>query len=334
MAVKKIINSPDDVVIETAEGFIAAYGDKYEMHPEVRGLWYRDRPETPVLIVGGGSGHEPMYSFFIGKNLPGASVAGNVFASPDPGTIVQTAEAAEKGHGVIFMYGNYSGDCLNFDMACEMLEDMGIPCRTVRLWDDVASAPKDRVTDRRGIAGAVPIIKVSGAACSTVTDLDEAFRICCKARDNTWSIGVGLSGGTIPGNEGPAFTLPDDEIEFGLGIHGEPGIRREKLIPADQMVDHLTGLLLADAGIGAGDTVVTYVNGLGSTTVMELCIINRRLRADLEAKGVRIHDMDLGSHVTCQEMAGASISLMKMDDELIKYYDMPCESPFYTKTGR
>ena len=331
MAVKKIINNPEDVVLETSEGFIAAFGDKYEKHPDVQGLWRKNIEQKPVLIIGGGSGHEPIYTFFIGKNLADASVAGNVFASPDPGSIMQTAMAVEKGKGVIFMYGNYAGDNMNFDMACEMLEDMGISCRTVRLWDDVASAPKDRTEDRRGIAGCVPIIKVSGAACAANGDLDEAFRICKKARDSMWSIGVGLSGGTIPGNEGPAFTLPDDEIEFGLGIHGEPGIKREKMVTANEMADTLVDLILKDSGIKAGDTVITYVNGLGSTTLMELLIVNRRLKQLLDEKGIIIHDMDVGSHVTCQEMAGASISLMKVDEELRKYYDMPCDSPFYKK---
>ena len=220
---------------------------------------------------------------------------------------------------------------MNFDMAAEMLEEEGIPSRTVRVTDDIASAPKDRLYDRRGIAGDFFVIRIAGAATASGLSLDEAFRVTEKANQNTFTIGVGLSGATIPGEEKPIFTLPDGEIEFGLGIHGEPGVKRTKLLPADEPVDNLYENLLADSGIQAGDCVCCYVNGLGSTTLMELCIMNRRLRQLLERDGIQIHDMEVNSLVTTQEMAGASITLMKVDDELKRYYDMPCTSPYYTR---
>ena len=232
---------------------------------------------------------------------------------------------------MLFVYGNYSGDNLNFDMAAELLEDMGVESRTVRVWDDVASAPKDRIEDRRGIAGDLFVVKIAGAATAAGLSLDEAYRVTAKARDNTYSIGVGLQGATIPGEEKPIFTLPDDEVEFGLGIHGEPGIRRMKMMPADEMVTTLVDLLLEDSGIGAGDTVCTYVNGLGSTTLMELHIMNRKLALLLAERGIHVHDMEVNSYVTTQEMAGASVTLLKLDEELRQYYDAPCSSPYYKK---
>lgn len=328
---KKIINDPADVVAECAAGFLAAFGDRYEAVPGVMGLKRREIPEgKTALVIGGGSGHEPVFGFFLGEGLGDASASGNVFTSPDPHTIQTVAEAAEVGGGVLFVYGNYAGDNLNFDAAAERLEEKGIPCRTVRVRDDVASAPRERIDDRRGIAGDIPVLKIAGAACSEL-DLDEAWRVTAKARDWCYSVGVGLSGATLPGHDEPIFTLPDDEMEYGLGVHGEPGIRRVKLEPADRIVETLLDQILEDSGIGAGDTVITYVNGLGSTTLMELMIMNGHLRELLEQRHVHVHDMDVNSLIITQEMAGASITLMKMDPELIHYYDMPCDSPYYKK---
>ncbi len=251
--------------------------------------------------------------------------------SPDPGSILQAAQAVERGKGLLFVYGNYSGDNMNFDMAAEMLNDMGMTVRTVRVWDDVASASKENYQDRRGIAGNVLVIKIAGAACASGLDLEEAYRVACKARDNVFSIGVGLSGATIPGEEQPIFTLSNDEMEYGLGIHGEPGVRRVKLQSADEIAEELVNKLLADSGIQAGDVVCTLVNSLGATTLLELYIINRRLAQLLQERGIHVHDMDVGTYVTSLEMAGASITLMKLDDELRSYYDMPCRSPYYKK---
>lgn len=328
---KKIINLPEDCVRETAEGFLAAHPTLYEKVPDVAGIRVKNVKDKTALVIGGGSGHEPMFAFFVGDGLADAAAAGNVFASPDPGTILQTALSVDAGKGVLFVYGNYSGDNLNFDMAAELLEDMGVESRTVRVWDDVASAPKDRIEDRRGIAGDLFVVKIAGAATAAGLSLDEAYRVTAKARDNTYSIGVGLQGATIPGEEKPIFTLPDDEVEFGLGIHGEPGIRRMKMMPADEMVTTLVDLLLEDSGIGAGDTVCTYVNGLGSTTLMELHIMNRKLALLLAERGIHVHDMEVNSYVTTQEMAGASVTLLKLDEELWQYYDAPCSSPYYKK---
>ncbi len=328
---KKIINDPADCVREEGEGFLAAFGRDIAGVPGVNGLVRKNIPEgKTALVIGGGSGHEPMFGFFLGENLADAAANGNVFASPDPVTIRKTAETASRGAGVMFLYGCYAGDNLNFDKAAEELEKEGIPTRTIRVWDDIASAPRERITDRRGIAGDVLMLKVAGAACAELP-LEEAYRVSAKARDNLYSIGVGLEGATIPGQKEPIFTLPADEMEYGLGIHGEPGIRRIKMQTADEIVTELVTAILEESGIQAGDTVCTYVNGLGSTTLMELMIMNRKLKMLLDEKGILVHDMDVNSLVTTMEMAGASISIMKMDQELLRYYDMPCRSPYYNK---
>ncbi len=325
------MNDPADVVREEAEGFLAAFGKNITAVPGVNGLVKKEIPRgKTALVIGGGSGHEPMFGFFVGDNLADAAANGNVFASPDPVTITKTAEAAERGAGVLFLYGNYAGDNLNFDKAAENLAKKGIPTKTVRVWDDIASAPKERITDRRGIGGDVLVLKIAGAACAALP-LEEAYRVVTKARDNLYSIGVGIEGATIPGQKTPIFTLPPDEMEYGLGIHGEPGIQRIKMQTADEIAVNLLQAILDDSGIKAGDIVCTYVNGLGSTTLMELMILNRKLKQLLEEQKIIVHDMDVNSLVTTMEMAGASISLMKMDKELIKYYDMPCNSPYYKK---
>ena len=328
---KKLINRPEDCVREEGEGFLAAFGKDIEAVPGVNGLVKKKIPEgKTALVIGGGSGHEPMFGFFLGERLADAAANGNVFASPDPVTIKKTALAAERGGGVLFLYGNYAGDNLNFDRAAGELEAQGIRVKTVRVWDDVASAPRERTEERRGIAGDVLMLKIAGAACAELP-LDEAYRVAAKARDNLYSIGVGLEGATIPGQKEPIFTLPGDEMEYGLGIHGEPGIRRVRMQSADAIAEELVAALLRESGIKKGDTVCTYVNGLGSTTLMELMIVNRKLSLLLKEAGIKVHDMDVNSLVTTMEMAGASISIMKMDEELLRYYDMPCSSPYYTK---
>lgn len=331
---KKVINDPANVVKEEGEGFLAAFGDKIMAVPGVNGLIRKEIPEgKTALVIGGGSGHEPMFGFFLGDNLADAAANGNVFTSPDPVTIMKTAEQANRGGGILFLYGNYSGDNLNFDKAVENLKAKGIESRTIRVWDDIASAPKERISDRRGIAGDVLMLKIAGAACAKLP-LEEAFRVSAKARDNLYSIGFGMEGAVIPGQKEPIFSLPADEMEYGIGIHGEPGVKRIKMQTADEITENLVNAIFEESGIQAGNVVCTYVNGLGSTTLMELMIMNRKLRMMLDAKGIIIHDMDVNSLVTTMEMAGASISIMKMDEELLGYYDMPCSSPYYTKIAR
>lgn len=329
---RKIINAPDKVVEEMMEGYIAAYSRYYEKHPNVNGVILKPRRKDKVaLVIGGGSGHDPLFPGFVGKGLADAAACGNIFASPDPNTVYETAKAVDQGKGILFVYGCYAGDNLNFDMGEEFLNADGIPTTHVRVWDDVASAPKERIEDRRGIAGDVFVIKIAGAACDAGLSLEEATRVTEKARDNTKTIGVATAPAELPGVGHPIFELPEGEIEYGMGLHGERGVLRTTWQDADVLVDKMYAQIMEDAELRAGDEVCVLVNGLGSTTITELAIAFRRVRQLLLKDGIKIHDADLNSYCTSQEMGGFSITLLKLDDELKKYYAMPCYSPYYAK---
>jgi dihydroxyacetone kinase-like protein len=281
--------------------------------------------------VGGGSGHEPLFAGFVGENLADGAVCGNVFAAPSPDRILGATEAVNRGKGVLYLYGNYAGDNMNFDIAAELASGVNIPTKTVRVWDDVASAPPERRDQRRGIAGDVFVIKIAGAAASVVADLDELHRIASKARDLTRSLGVALAPGSIPETGEPTFRLGPDEIEIGMGLHGEQGVTRQKLVPANELVDMMMERIVKDLPFQQGDRVCLLINNLGATTMMELLIVNRRVREFLAKQAMDVHDTLLGSYCTSQEMAGFSISLLKLDNELQPYYDMAAHSFAFTK---
>ena len=301
----------------------------------VNGVLYKQRRSGKVaLVIGGGSGHDPMFAGFVGRGLADAAACGNVFASPDPGTIMEVGQAVHTGKGILFLYGNYSGDNLNFDIAEEMLQEEGLKTAHIRTWDDCASAPPDRMEDRRGIAGNVFMIKIAGAACDAGLPLDEVVRIVQKARSELRTIGVATSPGQIPGAEKPTFQLAEDEIEYGMGIHGEPGIQRAKMCSADELAQVMYWNLTKDIPLTAGDEICVLINGLGSTTIMEMSIVFRKVKSLLDLDGINIHDADINNYCTCMEMGGFSISVMKVDDELKRYYDAPCHSPYYTREER
>ena len=324
---KKIINDPKDVVAELLDGLVQAYHGKIKKLEGVQALVKTNLPADKVgLLIGGGSGHEPLFHGFIGDNMADGAACGNIFAAPTPDVILAASKALNQGNGVLYLYNNYAGDNMNFDIGAEMAADEGIDIKTVRIYDDVASAPPEQKEERRGIAGDVFIIKISGGAAATIKDLDEVVRITEKARDNTRSMGVALSAGSLPETGEPTFELPEDEIEIGMGLHGEAGVARGKMLPANQMVEDMLGRILADFPLKRGDEVCLLINNLGSTTMMELLIVNSKINAILNAEGIRIYDTAMGSFCTSQEMAGFSISLTKMDSELKKYYDMPADS--------
>lgn len=329
---RKIINEPDHVVDEMMEGYTSAYSRYYEKHPEVNGVIARQRRKGKVaLVIGGGSGHEPMFSGFVGKGLADAAACGNIFASPDPNTIYETAKTVDQGKGVLFVYGCYAGDNLNFDMGEEFLNEEGIQTAHVRVWDDVASAPRERIEDRRGIAGDVYVVKTAGAACDAGLSLQEVTRITEKARDYTMSIGVATAPAQLPGIEKPIFELGENEIEYGMGLHGERGVLRTRWQPADMLTEKMYEQIKAEAVLEAGDEVCVLVNGLGSATIIELAIVYRKLHKLLNKDGIKVYDADLNNYCTSQEMGGFSITLFKLDEELKRYYDMPCYSPYYAK---
>ena len=329
---KKIINDPRNVVPELLEGLVEAYHGRVRKLAGVTALVKSNLPQGKVgLLIGGGSGHEPLFAGFIGENLADGAACGNIFAAPTPDVILEATRALDQGKGVLYLYGNYAGDNMNFDIAAELAADEGIETRTVRVWDDVASAPPERIEDRRGIAGDLFVIKIAGGVSATVDDLEEVSRVTAKARDNTRSMGVAVAAGSIPETGEPTFELGADEIEIGMGLHGEPGVSRQKLLRADALVDMMLDRILSDLPFQQGDKACLLMNNLGATTMMELLIANRRVRQILTDRDISVYDTIVGSFCTSQEMAGFSITLMKLDDELKRYYDLPASSFAFSK---
>lgn len=333
MGIKKILNEDvSNVVEESLTGYLTAYRKYYKKIEDYNAFYYKGHRQNKVaLVIGGGSGHEPLFTGYCGAGLADAVACGNVCASPNPELITEAAKAVDQGKGVLLVYGNYAGDNLNFDMAEEMCQAIGMKTAHVREWDDFASAPKDRITDRRGIAGDVYTIKIAGAACDAGLSLDEVVRITEKARDNTNTIGLATSPGTLPGNEKPTFEIADDEMEFGMGLHGEPGIERTKMMPCSDMVDRMYRELKQEMQLKAGDEVAVLVNGLGSTPLLELNLVYYELYKRMHKEGLKVYDAEIKTYCTCMEMGGFSITFLKMDEELKPYYDAPCFSPYYAK---
>ena len=331
---KKVLNDRKNVVPELIDGLVAAYHGYIKKLDGVGALIKNSLPWNKVgLLIGGGSGHEPLFGGFIGENMADGSACGQIFAAPSPDIILEVTRALDQGNGVLYVYGNYAGDNMNFDIAAEMAAEENMVTRTVRVWDDVASATQAKMQDRRGIAGDLFVIKVAGGASAVLKDLEAVYQVTAKARDKTRSIGVAVAAGSIPETGEPTFELPDDEIEIGMGLHGEPGVSREKMLPADALADKMITQLVEDLPFQQGDEVCLLINDLGATTYMELLIANRRTHEILNEMGIRIYDTILGSYCTCQEMSGFSISMMKLDEELKTYYNMPADSLGFTKAA-
>ena len=330
---QKLINAGADVVDEMLEGVLAAHGDKLrrpEGSPRAVVARHGPRPGKVALVIGGGSGHEPTFLGFVGKGLADAAAVGNVFASPPPQPAVDAALAANGGAGVLFMYGNYSGDVMNFDMASELLELEGVEARTVLTTDDIASAPRAAREKRRGVAGNVFIFKAAGAAADRMMTLDEVERIARRANERTFTLGVALSPCSLPQTRRANFDIPAGEMEIGMGIHGEPGVRRGKLGSADEVADEILDALLDEMAPARGDRVAVLVNSLGATPLMELYILHRRVARRLAEAGLVQHVALVGPYCTSLEMAGASITLMHLDDELQALLDHPCDCAMFS----
>jgi dihydroxyacetone kinase-like protein len=330
--VKKILNDPRDVVHEALEGLVAAAQGTLRLLDGTTAVVRSHLADGKVgLLIGGGSGHEPLFGGFVGEGLADGAACGNVFAAPSPDLILAATRAIHRRNGVLYVYGNYAGDNLSFDAAAELAAAEGIATETVRVWDDVASAPPDRAEDRRGIAGDLFVIKIAGAACDAAATLADAARIAMRARDSTRSLGVALAPGSIPETGMPTFELAEDEIEIGMGLHGEKGVERGKLRPADPLVEDMVARIVSDLPFASGDEVCLLVNDLGSTTWMELLIVTRKAHQLLAEAGIRVHDTVVGSFCTCQEMAGFSLTLVKLDEELKQFYDAPARAPAFAK---
>lgn len=329
---KKLINDPFEVVDEALEGFVAAHAGLLTLAaPRVVARRVRPAAAKVGFVVGGGSGHEPAFAGYVGEGLADAACCGNVFASPSPDVVLAAIHAADAGRGILLGYGNYAGDVLNFGLAAELAAAEGIDVRELRVSDDVASAPRAEADRRRGIAGDIPVFKCIGAAAERGDDLEEVARIATKANAATHSMGVALSGCEVPGTGRLTFELGPDEIEIGMGVHGEPGIRRGPLESADAIAAILVETILADIEAPTGRAVMLLVNGLGATATLDQYVLYRGARRALEAAGVRVVRSLVGEYITSLEMAGASLTVMVLDDELTALFDAPAHAPAYAR---
>jgi len=330
---KKLINNPENIVNELIEGFVLTSKGKVK---RIGSLNVVARADAPVkgkvgIVIGGGAGHEPLFLEYIGKGMADVEVHGQIFAAPTPNIILEAIKAADGGSGVILLYNNYAGDVLNFDMAQDMARDKGIKVDTVRVNDEISSAPLERAYDRRGTTSDHIIIKIAGAASESGLPFDSVIKLLKKTIYNSRSLGVSLSPCSLPETGKPTFVLEEGKMEFGMGLHGEDGIKRVDLMSADKTAETILDLLIKDLPYKKGDEVITIVNGYGSTTRMEMFIVARRIHSYLNDKGISIYASEVGEFCTSQEMAGISITLIKLDDEIKKYFDMPADSPGYVK---
>lgn len=333
LRVKKFLNRPQDAVDETVMGAVFAHEGKLapiEGAPRALRAVDGPRPGKVGLVIGGGSGHEPGFFGYVGRGLADAVAIGNVFAAPPPDPILAATRAADGGVGVLHIFGNFSGDLMNFEMAAEMAQAQGIPVRTVVTTDDIASAPLDARAARRGVAGNVFIFKIAGAACDRMLPLETCAMLAQRANQRCYTMGIALEPGASLDSRRPSFRLGPEDMEIGVGVHGEPGTARTKLTSADDAADLIVDRILDEMCPAEGDRVALLVNSLGSTPQMELYILNRRLRQRLNARGILVHYTLIGHYYTSLDMAGISITALHLDDELQGLLDHPCAAPALT----
>lgn len=332
---KKFINQPENFVDEMLEGILAAHPDALTIAGGDRRCIVTARPRKGKvgIVTGGGSGHLPLFLGYVGEGLLDGCAVGGVFQSPSADQMFQVTKAVDQGAGVLYLYGNYTGDILNFDMAAELAAMENIRTLSIVGNDDVASAPRGQEGKRRGVAGIFFVYKAAGAAAAEGATLDEVLRVAEKARANVRTMGVALTPCIVPEVGHASFNLGEDEMEIGMGIHGEPGIRRGKLQPADAVVDEMMAPILDDVPFASGDEVAVLVNGLGGTPKEELYVMYRRVAHILKAKGIRVVHVYTGELATSMEMAGASISLLRLDAELRRYLAAPCRTPFFEQAA-
>ncbi|MGO1317467.1 MAG: dihydroxyacetone kinase subunit DhaK [Cellulomonadaceae bacterium] len=322
---KKLLNDPDNAVAESIAGFAAAHADIVTASADPL---YVVRAQGPVpgkvaLVSGGGSGHEPLHAGFVGTGMLDAAVPGAMFTSPTPDQITAAVAAVDSGAGVLTIIKNYTGDVLNFELAAELAESDGAAVQSVLVADDVAVEDSLYTAGRRGVAGTVLVEKIAGAAAERGDDLLDVRAVAERVLAGTASMGLALRAPTVPHVGRPSFDLDDDEVEIGIGIHGEPGRRRVPTADADTLTAMLLDPVVADLGLGAGESVLLFVNGLGGTPLSELYIVYGRARELLEGRGVRVDRSLVGNYVTSLEMQGASITVLRLDEELTALWDAP-----------
>ncbi|PQJ28860.1 dihydroxyacetone kinase subunit DhaL [Rubritalea profundi] len=334
----KLLNDPLSAADELLEGLVEAYnGQCYKVG--ARSIVKNDIPDGKVsLLVGGGAGHEPIYHAMVGTNMADGAACGDIFAAPAPNIVQEATTAIDRGNGVLYLYGNYAGDVMNFDVGAEMSAAADVDVQTVLIADDVASAPPERKKDRRGVAGLVPIVKIAGAASQIAETLEDLAAVTEKASLQTRSIGAAMAPGSIPATGKPTFELEPGMVGLGMGIHGEAGVGEIPLPSADELTVKMLDLLIADyekdadvAALKSGDEIVFLINSLGATTMMECLVCMRKAAEYFEERGIEIFDVLIGPYVTCQEMAGISFSITRVDEELKQLWSMPCQSFCYSK---
>lgn len=322
---KKLINDPRAVVAESLEGFGMAHHDLVKVHADPAYVTRRDAPVSGKvsLVSGGGSGHEPLHSGYVGRGMLDAAVPGAVFTSPTPDQILPAITNTDSGAGVLLIVKNYTGDILNFETAAELAQAEGIDVKSVVVNDDVAVEDSLYTAGRRGVGGTVLVERIAGAAAERGDSLDAVTSLAERVNSGVRSMGVALSACTVPHAGEPSFDLAENEIELGVGIHGEPGRRRMPMAPADAITDQLLEPILSDLGAGSGERVLLFVNGMGGTPLSELYIVYRHAAKLLADRGLHVERSLVGNYITALEMQGASITVLKLDDEMIDLWDSP-----------
>ena len=328
---KKIINNPSNFVKESIEGLIKSHPDIYAISDDNDRVITRAKKAVNKvgIVSGGGSGHLPVFTGYVGKGFLDACAIGSVFASPSVDQILSAIKNANNGNGVLCIIGNYGGDVMNFEMACEMAEADGIKTKKIIVADDIASASENEKAKRRGIAGMIFVFKIAGSFSETGATLDEVYNIANEANNNIRTLGVALSPCILPEAGKPTFEIKDDEIEIGMGIHGEPGIKREKLKPADDLVNDLYKRIIEDSKLKAEDTISIMINSLGATPLEELYIVSKKFNENLLDSKIKNIKTYVGRYATSMEMAGMSISTIKLNKNLEKYLFAKSVCPFW-----
>jgi dihydroxyacetone kinase-like protein len=326
---RRLINNGYDVVEEMLEGYTKAHPDYAKLLENDNRVVVSTRKSSKSkvgIIIGGGSGHEPLFLGYVGENFADAAVVGNVNTSPSPEPCYNAVKAVDQGKGCVYLYGNYAGDVMNFDMGAEMAAEDGIRVESIQVKDDVYSS--ENFDDRRGVAGDLFVFKAAAGAATLGADIDEVVRAAEKVNRMTYSMGVALSSSTLPATGEPIFEIEDGDMEIGMGIHGEPGVRRSKIQPADKVVDELLSYILEEGKFTSGNEVYVLVNGLGGLPLMDQYIMFRRVEQVLSEKGIKIYKSLVGNYATSMDMIGGSITLVKLDDEIKKLLDVPCDTPY------
>jgi dihydroxyacetone kinase-like protein len=331
MVMKKFINNPENLVPELLEGYALAYPGLVQLTPGR--LVVRAKPKAPGkvgVVTLGGSGHEPALSGFVGEGMLDVSIPGEIFAAPGPPKCIEALRLADRGAGVLFVILNHAGDVLSGNMALEQARKQGVNVKSILTHEDIAGGPREKPENRRGLVGCVPVMKMAGAAAEAGASLDEVLNVAERVERNMATLAVAMTPATHPGSGQAIFALPDDEMEIGMGQHGEAGTGRMKVKTADETAEAMTNQLLADLKVQAGERILVLLNGAGATTLMELFIVFRRIHQVCQEKKIQIVASRIGEYLTVQEMAGFQLNVIRMDGQLLQLWNAPCDTPYLT----